>query len=125
VYWTDPLKREYSLNEIQKRYTNLVRFGAFAQASQFVDPALTENFLANFPSQTDLIFTDFESGRIQFEEDPWRKNAVVKVSYSAYYTHSPILFEIVETQAWYRDNVTNSWKVRPSFEGLEEFTAAN
>lgn len=125
IYWTDPLKREYSLGEIQKRYTNLVRFGAFMQAARFVDPAITDSFLDNFPAQADLVFTDFESGRIQFVEDSGRKDATVTVNYSAYYTHSAILFRIVETQSWYRDGVTNTWLVRPQFEGLEEFAAAN
>lgn len=125
VYWTDPLKREYSLGEVQKRYTNLVRFGAFVQASKFVDPAIAESFISNFPDQADLVFTDFESGRIQFQEDSGRKDAIVMVNYSAYYTHSPIVFRIVETQSWYRDGPGNSWRVRPHFEGLKEFAAAN
>lgn len=125
VYWTDPLKREYSLSEIQKRYTNLVRFGAFIQASKYVDPALIETYLANFPDQSDLVFTDFNSGRIQFVEKSGRKGATIKVNYSAYYTHSPIVFRIVETQNWYRKGPGNSWMVRPQFEGLEKFVAAN
>ena len=124
VYWTDPLKREYSLGETQKRYTNLVRFGAFDQATKFVDPNLADSFIENFPSQSDLVFVDFEAGRIQFEDDGMT-DATIKVSYSAYYTHSPVLFKIVETQSWYRAGAGNSWLVRPSFEGLEEFAAAD
>ncbi len=125
VYWTDPLKREYALNEAQKRYTNLVRFGAFARASKFVDPEFTDNFLENFPAQRDLVFTDFEAGRIQFDDNGKRKGAVVKVTYSAYYSSSPVLFEIVETQQWYREGSGNTWLVRPQFEGLEKLAAAN
>ena len=125
IYWTDPLKREFSLSEIQKRYTNLVRFGAFQQATRYVDPALIDTFLENFPAPTELVFTDFDSGRIQFDESTGRKDAVVKVNYSAYYTHGAVLFNIVETQSWYRTGPTNSWKVRPSFEGLEKLAAAN
>ncbi len=125
IYWTDPLKREYSLSEIQKRYTNLVRFGAFIQASKFVDPTLAESFLANFPSRGNLVFTDTAASRIQFNDDGKRKDAVVKVTYSAYYTHAPIVFEIIETQNWYRDGRGNSWRVRSNFEGLERFAAAN
>jgi len=124
IYWTDPLKREYTLGETQKRYTNLVRFGAFVQASQFVDPELSQAFLDNFPSRVDLIFTDFEAERIDFNEDG-KRDAVVRVTYSAYYTHSPIVFEIVETQNWYREGAMNTWRVRPNFAGLEKFAAAN
>lgn len=125
IYWTDPLKREYSLSEIQKRYTNLVRFGAFVQASKFVDPELAQTFLDNFPSRGDLVFTDSEAERIAFDKDGKRENAIVRVTYSAYYTHSPVVFEIIETQSWYREGVGNSWLVRPDFAGLEKFASTN
>jgi hypothetical protein len=125
IYWTDPLKREYSLGEIQKRYTQLVRFGAFNKASKFVDPELVEQFVADFPPQGDLVFTDHESERLDFGEDGELDSATVRVTYSAYYTHSPVVFQIIETQHWYREGMTNDWRVRPEFEGLQEFAAAN
>ena len=125
IYWTDPLKREYTLNEVQKRYTNLVRFGAFVQASKFVDPEKATDFLDNFPSQGDLVFTDSESERILFNEDGDRAEATVRVTYSAYYTNSPVVIEIVETQNWYREGAGNNWLVRPEFAGLEEFASSN
>lgn len=125
VYWTDPLKREYSLNEVQKRYTNLVRFGAFTQASKFVDPKLSGVFLDNFPSKGDLVFTEAEAERILFDEEGNREDATVRVTYSAYYTHAPVVFEIVEIQHWYREGAGNSWLVRPEFEGLEAFASTH
>jgi hypothetical protein len=124
IYWTDPMKREYTLGEAQKRYTNLVRFGSFVQASQYVDPELAQAFLDNFPSQGDLVFTDSEAERIDFEADG-KRDAVVRVTYSAYYTHSPVLFEIVETQSWYREGSLNTWLVRPEFAGLQKFAIAD
>jgi len=124
IYWSDPLKREFTLGEIQKRYTALVRFGAFNKASRFVDPEIVDEFVATFPSQDDLVFTDHESERIEFDEDGERTNATVRVTYSAYYTHSPVLFEVIEVQHWYREGVTNDWRVRPEFSGLEKFAAA-
>jgi hypothetical protein len=126
VYWDDPMKREYSLGEVQKRYSSLVRFGAIGQASKFVDPELSSTFIESFPNQGELIFTDHESGQIEFtgvEGD--RKTAEVKVTYSAYHTFSLVVFEVTEIQEWYRDGAGNSWLVRPRFEGLEEFAAAN
>jgi len=125
VYWSDPLKREYSLGEVQKRYTGLVRFGAFVRASKFVDPELAENFVSLFPSRGDLVFTDHESERIDFADNGKRNNATVKVRYSAYYTHSPVVIEIVEIQHWYREGPSNNWLVRPEFQGLETFAAAH
>ena len=121
----DPLKREFSLGEIQKRYTALVRFGAFNKASKFVDPEIAAEFVSNFPTQDDLVFTDHESERIDFGEDEDKATATVRVTYSAYYTHSPVVFEVIEVQNWYRDGVGNDWRVRPEFTGLEKFAAAN
>jgi hypothetical protein len=123
IYWTDPLKREYTLGEVQKRYTNLVRFGAFTQASKFVDPELATQFLDNFPSSETVVFTDSESERILFNEDGDRAEATVRVTYSAYYTSSPVVFEIVETQTWYREGAANNWLVRPEFDGLAKFAS--
>ncbi len=125
IYWTDPLKREYALSEIQKRYTSLVRFGAFAQASEFVDPKIATEFVSFFPPQGELVFTDHESERIEFGDNGKRDGATVRVTYSAYYTHSPVVFEIVEIQHWYREGPTNAWLVRPEFQGLEKLAAAH
>ena len=125
IYWTDPFKREFTLDRIQSRYTALVRFGNFIKASQYVDPEMTDEFISTFPSQDDLVFTDHESERIVFEEESGRTNATVRVTYTAYYTHSPVVFEITETQHWYREGVTNHWLVRPEFEGLEKLAAAH
>ncbi len=124
IYWTDPFTREFSLTEIQKRYTNLVRFGAFIQASKFVDPEVTSAFLDGFPSKGTLVFTDFDSEQILFNEDGKRAQAMVRVTYSAYYTNNPVVFEIIEEQEWIRKGLDNTWIVRPSFSGLSQLASA-
>ncbi len=124
VYWSDPMKREYSLSEIQKRYTALVRFGDYNQASKFVDPEQSREFIEAFPGEDDLVLTDHAIGKIEFTGDKDDRNlAEVKVTYSAYHTHSLIVFEVIETQEWYRDGAGNDWLVRPHFDGLEKFAS--
>lgn len=116
IYWSDPLKREYSLQEVQKRYTDLVRFSQFDQASQFVDSEVRKDFVANAPDWKEIRFTDYESEPIDIDEETGR--AIIKVTYTAYRSNSPIEEELVETQEWFRVNVMNSWQVRPTFEGM-------
>jgi len=126
VYWDDPLKREYSLSETQKRYTALVRFGDYNQAAKFVDPDKVLEFIKAFPGSDDLVLTDHSSSKIAFtgEKDD-RKTAEVIVTYAAYHTQSLVVFDVIETQEWYRDGSGNDWRVRPHFQGLERFAAAN
>jgi hypothetical protein len=122
IYWDDPLKREYSLGESQKRYTELVRFGKFADASAFVDPVMTEEFVQSFPSHKNFAFTDYESGQIEFDDEGTRENATVRVEYSGYHSDSLVLMDFVENQHWYRDSVMNDWLVRSSFKDFERVT---
>jgi hypothetical protein len=118
VYWDDPLKREYSLGEIQKQYTHYLRFGNVQAAARFVDPELQDQFYERFPSRDTVVFTDFESGPIKFDDIETRMNATILVTYSGYYSDSLIVLDIIETQEWYRSSAANDWKVRPDFEGL-------
>lgn len=120
IYWDDPLKREYSLSEIQKRYTYLVRFGSFHQAARFVDPNLADAFVRNLPDDKEFVFTDFETGPIHFDDESERETATVIVEYTGYYANSVYVIDIIETQKWYREGQFNNWLVRPEFEGLRE-----
>jgi len=123
VYWDDPLKREYSLSEIQKQYTNYVRFGNYKAAARFVDPDQQDQFYELFPHANAMVFTDYETGPIRFEDVDTREKATIVVHYSGYYSSSLVVVDIVETQEWYRPNKTNNWKVRPNFEGLRKIAA--
>jgi len=113
----DPFARGASLDERQKRYTDLVRWSAFDQAAAFVDPEVRDEFLSHAPSFRKLRFTDYESKRGALDEE--KRNATVDVVYFAYATNSPIEFQIDETQQWHRDGDLNMWFVRPTFKGVE------
>lgn len=117
VHWSDPLKRQYSLERAQDRYTELVRWSEFKKASAFLDPELRDAWLADMPSLRKLRFTDYETGAVDIDDETGE--ATVLVTYFAYAPSSPIETEIVETQKWYRASVSNDWRVRPSFEGLD------
>jgi len=114
----DPLGRKFHFGERQKRYTDFVRWSAFEHASEFVDPELHDEFVNQFPSFRKLRFTDYEVKYGSYDEE--RTKRTVTVTYFAYQTMSPYEIEIGETQEWYREDDTNRWLVRPSFEGWDE-----
>ena len=118
IYWGDPLKRQYALEMAQQRYTQLVRWSEFQKAAAFVDPEQRDRYMQEAPSLRQLRFTDFESGPVDIDKETGA--ATVEVTYYAYQPSLPIEVPIIEKQEWYRSNVSNNWRVRPSFEGLED-----
>jgi hypothetical protein len=122
IYWGDPLKRQVSLQEAQKRYTILVRWSEFDKASAFVDPELREAYRQNAPSLRELRFTDYESEPSEIDEETG--TATIEVTYYAYTPSSPIEISIREIQEWYRANLSNHWLVRPRFEGLNKLVSS-
>ena len=119
VWWNDPKKREWSLIELQKAYTDYVRFGAFDKASRFVDPDMVEEYVKSFPDPELLRFTDYEVTPVVFEDTEQRERATSTVTYQAYRTDTLVITTIVEEQEWYRVDVWNTWMVRPKFTGLQ------
>lgn len=117
IHWKDPLKRGYSLELVQRKYTELVRWSEFGKASSFVERDLRETYLSEAPSTRELRFTDYETGRVDI--DPENGEATVQVTYLAYRPSSPIEIRVREVQQWSRAGVGNSWQVRPRFVDLE------
>lgn len=122
VRWSDPLQREFSLEEAQHRYTVLVRWNDSEKASKFVDPEQRSDYLASFPNFREIRFTEYESDELTM--DPDRQTATLDVRYFAYTPTSPIETIVTETQEWYRDaGVGNNWHVRSTFSGLDALVA--
>jgi len=109
--------KENALEEAQRKYTELVRWGEIESASAYVDPEVSEAFI-DAPAQfKDIRFTDFESGPLQFGEDS--ETATVSVVYRAYSTRSLVEKRFVEHQEWYREaDSENIWRVRPNLDSV-------
>ena len=121
---SDPLDREISLEDAQRRYTVLVRWSDFERAVKYVDPELRDDFMEKLPSFRELRFTEYDSEPVEMDEG--RQTATVEVTYYAYSPTTPMEMEVRETQEWYRDQgVANNWHVRPTFEGIEALLAHN
>ena len=114
----DPLGRGSALEDAQLRYTQQVRWGNLDAASEFVDPALREEFLSQAPAFEAVRITDYEIGRIDWGEH--RDSATVRVTYRAYSLASLQEKRIDEEQHWVRPGSGNTWFVKPELAGLLE-----
>ena len=109
---TDPLGRENSLEQSQRRFTTLVRWGEIERASAFVDEPLRSDFLAYADDFEDLRITDFKIGAPDYEDDMSR--ATVNVTYHVFSLRTFAEKKVREKQEWYRDEgLGNTWSVRP------------
>jgi hypothetical protein len=118
IYWSDPLKRGYTLREAQHRYTELVRWSKFSEAVAFVDQEERQRFMQQAPTVEVLRFTDYTTGPVDIDDETG--TSTVKVTYFAYQPSSPVQIEIRETQEWARPGAGNDWQVKPTFSGLEK-----
>jgi hypothetical protein len=110
--FVDPSGRLTSLEEAQRRYTNLVRWGEIKRASAYVEPELREEFIAHAPIFEQIRITDVNSQEVNL--DPSKDTAAIDVTYHAYSLTRFQEKRILETQEWTRhDGVKNNWLVRP------------
>jgi hypothetical protein len=113
----DPMGRASALEDAQLHYTQHVRWGNLDAASEFVDPALRDEFLSQAPAFEAVRITDYEIGRIDYGDD--RDSATVRVTYRAYSLASLQEQRIEERQHWVRPG-GNTWFVKPELAGLLE-----
>jgi hypothetical protein len=110
--FVDPTGRLTSLEDAQRRYTSLVRWGEIKRASAYVEPELREEFIAWAPIFDQIKITDVDSKEVSL--GPSQDTAAVDVTYHAYSFTSFQEKRIFETQEWTRhDGVKNNWLVRP------------
>jgi len=112
---TDPMGRQDALENSQRDYTKLVRWGDMERAAEFVDPALREAFLSYTEEFAAIRITDFDIGPIHYEADG---SARVSVTYHGYSVGTFLDRPIREDQEWYREGRGNAWWVRPEIEGI-------
>jgi len=114
----DPMGRERALEGSQLRYTQQVRWGDFDAASEFVDPAIREEFLGFASAFEGIRITEYDIGRIEYEGN--RESATVHVTYHGYSLANAQERRIEEQQHWVRPGRDNTWWVQPKLAGLLE-----
>ena len=119
----DPFKREFSLQDTHKAYTDLVRWSKFEEASNFVDEEGRQGFLDQMPDFDLVRFTDWDAKAWEFEDTEEKRKAFIEVTYRGYSMRSPIEVKIIEVQEWTREGRGNNWSVTPVFENLDQLAA--
>lgn len=115
----DPLRRKQSFEESHKLFTQYMRWGKIAQASQYVEPELREEFLSLAPELTQMYFTDYEI--LSADIDAAWESAVVDVRIAGYRLSHPIERSHVLTEEWRREGL--DWLVRLDLAALRDAIA--
>jgi hypothetical protein len=109
--------KESALEDAQRKYTELVRWGEIDSASFYVDPAIADDYLNTAELFKDIRFTEFQTGALQFGEGS--NTATVNVVYHAYSTKTLVEKTFREHQEWYREaSANNDWRVRPNLAAI-------
>lgn len=104
--------RETDFYEIQKHYTQMVRWAQFERARNFVDPEDLSGFSERTRELRNVRFTDYAIHGVEFAEDG--DTATVQVTYFAYLRTAPVTVAYDEQQEWRRGE-GRVWRVRSSF----------
>lgn len=110
---SDPLGRVEALEEVQKRYTEAIRWGDLERASRYVSPELREDFLALTDAFESIRFTDYEIGELDVDPEKHAR-AEVNVTYRGYVPPHYVERRVQDHQVWIREaGMGNHWKVHP------------
>jgi hypothetical protein len=113
----DPFQRQYSLEQAQKRYSDLVRWSKFGEAAGFVAPADRAQFVKDMPNFRHIRFTDHESSPWELDEE--MRTTTIEVTYMGYSMRTPLEISVHETQVWSREGNGNHWTVKSNFTDLD------
>ncbi|MCL4683974.1 hypothetical protein KJ059_04380 [Myxococcota bacterium] len=105
--------RETDFYEIQKHYTQMIRWSQFDRARNFVETDGLGSFSDQTRSFRDVRFTDYAIHGVEFSEDGGA--AKVLVTYFAYLRTAPVAVAYEEQQEWRRPD-GRLWRVRSNFE---------
>ena len=109
---SDPTGTHNALEWAQREYTQRVRWGDVAKASEYVEEERCEGFLGAAETFESIRITDYEIGPISYSGDG-DDAAEVTVTYRAYSLSTLIESRVKEQQKWHRsDGLGNDWWVR-------------
>jgi hypothetical protein len=118
--FVDPTGQRTSLENAQREYTKLIRWGEVKRAALYVEPEALEEFLRYAPvfEQIRITDADWDAMGVMPEDGD---SAEVEVTYHAYSLATLQEKKVVETQTWKRHGgVKNQWLVRPEVALLAE-----
>lgn len=119
----DPWKRQFSLEDIHKEYSDLVRWSKFEEAAGFVNAEDRTAFLGEMPEFDEVRFTDWEAKPWEFVDHEEKNKAIIEVTYRGYSMRTPFEVKVTEIQTWEREGTGNRWIVRPEFKNLDKLAS--
>jgi len=118
--FVDPTGQRTSLENAQREYTKLIRWGEIRRAAGYVEPEVLEEFLSYAPFFEQIRITDADWDALGVMPED-RQSAEVEVTYHAYSLMTFQEKKVIETQTWTRHGgVKNQWLVRPEIGLLAE-----
>lgn len=108
--WLDPLHRRADFDQIQKSFTQDLRWGRIDKASERVAPELRAEFKSLAPGFAKLRITDYEI--IDSKLDPDLAHATVDVRYSGYRVDELVERSVTIHEDWRKDATTGDWEVK-------------
>lgn len=114
---SDPLAHMDSLEYVQKRYTEAIRWGDLERAARYVAPEMREDFLALSEAFAEIRITDYEIGEVEMEDEE-KLSAEVFVTYKGYALPYYVEQSIRDRQVWQRVETLGDrrWQVKPELE---------
>lgn len=112
------LGRRDDLEETQKKYVRLLRWGEYDAASSFVADDARPGFREQIPALQNIRFSDYEIIDTELNEDV--DEAKILVSYRAYHLGRLVEHAWSERQTWER-GAGGEWRITPD---LDELRAA-
>jgi len=103
----DPMGHEDDFRDLQKRFTQYVRWGKIHEASVFVVEDQRDEFLALAPELTDIRFTDWEVTKLDYGS----QSAHVDVMLRGYRLSQPVERVVHLAQQWDKAE-DKGWQVR-------------
>jgi hypothetical protein len=104
----DPFGHEDDFRELQKRFTQYVRWGKVHEASSFVVEDQRAEFLALAPELSDIRFTDYEITKLDYD----KKSAHVDVTLRGYRLSQAVERIVQLNQTWEKAGDSGAWQVR-------------
>jgi len=113
---TDPLHRRSNFEDTQQRFTQYVRWGDMARASEYVEPELRDAFLSLGPEFSEIRFTDYEI--LHMDIAAGTREATVDVRYSGYQLSMMLEKHVDVRQEWHK--TVEGWRVRMDVDRIRE-----
>lgn len=113
----DPMHTRGDFNDLQKRFTQNLRWGQIDKAAELVDPEIRDEFKSLAPRLSELRITDYNI--VKSHMSPDLTHATVDVQYSGYREDELVERTVMIHEVWNRDPQTGDWHVKLDLDKLQ------